>query len=191
MADDHTMFRQGLEAILASRGGIEVVGSTSTGPEAAERVRQTKPDVVVTQLDMQPKTAQEIIEGLREASPGSRIVVLTLWDNARYLKAVAAMGVDALMHKSSTAEELVAIVEAASLRPGGGNAVVSLPRAFLEKMDGGPAASPTGRSRYSCSPPAASRTARYPGSSTSPRRRSSATWPTSTRSWGCAPGTTR
>ena len=138
LADDHVMFRQGLEAILSSRGGIEVVGSTSTGPEAAERVRRTRPDVIVTQLDMQPKTAEEIIGGLREASPDSRIVVLTLWDNARYLKAVAAMGIDALIHKSSTAGELAAIVEAASLRPGGGNAVVSLPRAYLQMMAEGP-----------------------------------------------------
>ena len=138
LADDHVMFRQGLEAILSSRGGIEVVGSTTTGPEAAERVRRTRPDVIVTQLDMQPKTAEEIIGGLREASPDSRIVVLTLWDNARYLKAVAAMGIDALIHKSSTAGELAAIVEAASLRPGGGNAVVSLPRAYLQMMAEGP-----------------------------------------------------
>ena len=138
LADDHTMFREGLKSILASNEGMEVVGSTSTGPEAAEQVRQTKPDVVVTQLDMQLKTAEEIIEGLRRASPDSRIVVLTLWDNARYLKAVAGMGIDALIHKSSTAEELAAIVEAASLRPGGGDAVVSLPRAYLEKMDEGP-----------------------------------------------------
>ncbi len=137
LADDHTMFREGLQSILSSREGMEVVGSTPTGPEAAEQVRRTKPDVVVTQLDMQLKTAEEIISGLREASPGSRIVVLTLWDNARYLKAIAAMGIDALIHKSSKAGELAAIVEAASLRPDGGDAVVSLPRAYLSKMDGG------------------------------------------------------
>jgi DNA-binding NarL/FixJ family response regulator len=139
LADDHTMFREGLKSILASHEGIAVVGSSSTGPEAAEQVRQTKPDVIVTQLDMQLKTAEKIIEGLRKASPESRIVVLTLWDNARYLKAVAKMGIDALIHKTSTAEELAAIVEAASLRPGGGgNTVVSLPRAYLQKMDEGP-----------------------------------------------------
>ena len=138
LADDLTMFRQGLEAILSSQAGIEVVGTSSTGPEAADLVRETKPDVIVTELDMQLKTAEEIIEGLRKASPGSRIVVLTLWENARYLKAIAGMGMDALMHKTSSAEELVDIVEAASLRPGGGGKkVVSLPRAFLERMDGG------------------------------------------------------
>src|SRR5918997_1027268 len=113
LADDHVMFREGLEAILSSRDGIEVVGTSSTGPEAAERVRETRPDVVVTQLDMQLKEAQEILAGIREASPDSRIVVLTLWDNARYLKAVAAMGIDAYLHKSSSAEELIATIGAA------------------------------------------------------------------------------
>ena len=64
LADDHTMFREGLQSILASREGVEVVvGSSSTGPEVAEQVRRTKPDVIVTQPDMQPKSAQEIIEG--------------------------------------------------------------------------------------------------------------------------------
>jgi DNA-binding NarL/FixJ family response regulator len=139
LADDHTMFRQGLESILASREEIEVVGtSSSSGPDAVARIAETKPDVIVTQLDMDLGTVEGILGRLREASPGSRIVVLTLWDNARYLKAVAGMGIDALIHKSSSAEDLAAVVEAASLRPGGGgNTVVSLPRAFLERMDAG------------------------------------------------------
>jgi DNA-binding NarL/FixJ family response regulator len=83
LADDHTMFREGLEAFLSSQEGMEVVGSSSTGEEVAAQVAKTKPDVIVTQLDMQPKTAEEIIEGLRGASPDSRIVVLTMWDNLR------------------------------------------------------------------------------------------------------------
>ena len=139
LADDHTMFRQGLRAILSSQEGIEVVGSTSTGPEAAERVAATKPDVIVTQLDMQPKTAEEIIEGLREASPDSRIVVLTLWDNLRYVQAISKMAIDAMMHKSSSAEELIATIGAVSSDPGGGNAVISMPRALLERLGDEPA----------------------------------------------------
>ena len=128
------MFREGLEAILASQDGIEVVGTTSTGPEAVERVATTKPDVIITQLDMQPKTAQEIISGLREVSPDSRIVVLTLWDNLRYVQAISRMGIDAYLHKSSSADELVATLEAVTHDPGGGNAVISMPRALLERL---------------------------------------------------------
>ena len=139
LADDHTMFREGLQSILASREGIEVVGSCSTGEEAAAQVGKTKPDVIVTQLDMQPKTAEEIIEGLRKASPESRIVVLTLWDNLRYVQAVATMGIDALMHKSSSAEELIATIGTVSSDPGGGNAVISMPRGLLQRLSEGPA----------------------------------------------------
>ena len=137
LADDHAMFREGLEAILASRGGVEVVGTSSTGPEAAERVRRTRPDVIVTQLDMQPKTAREIVSGLREASPDSRIVVLTLWDNLRYLQAISKMGIDAYLHKTSSADELLATIDAAT--GDGGDAVISMPRALLERLGDEPA----------------------------------------------------
>jgi DNA-binding NarL/FixJ family response regulator len=139
LADDHTMFREGLGAILSSHEGLEVVGSTSTGPEAADQVAKTKPDVIVTQLDMQPKTAEEIINGLREASPDSKIVVLTLWDSLRYVQAVSRMAIDAMMHKSSSAEELIDTIGAVCSAPGGGNAVISMPRGLLHRLDEGPA----------------------------------------------------
>jgi DNA-binding NarL/FixJ family response regulator len=58
LADDHIVFREGLEAILASRQNVEVVGRSSTGQEAAALIRQTKPDLVITQLDMELKTAE-------------------------------------------------------------------------------------------------------------------------------------
>ena len=139
LADDHTMFREGLQAILASRVGIDVVGSTSTGEDLAARVRDTKPDVVITQLDMQPKTAEEIISGIRKASPDSRIVVLTLWDNLRYLQAISKMGIDAALHKSSSAEELLATIGAVTHDPGSWNAVISIPRGLLQRLDDEPA----------------------------------------------------
>ncbi len=141
LADDHTMFRQGLEAILASRKGVEVVGSSSTtGEDVADIVGRTKPDVVVAELDMQPKGAQEIIEGLRGASPDSRIVVLTMWDNLRYLQAISKMGIDAYLHKTSSADELLAAINAAvSDEPGGENVMVSMPRGLLQRIGEEPA----------------------------------------------------
>ena len=140
LADDHTMFRQGLEAILSSREGVEVVGQTGTGEDAAAIVGTTKPDVVITQLDMQLKAAQEVLEGIRGASPGSRIVVLTMFDNLRYLRAISKMGIDAYLHKSSSADELLAAIDAAvSDEPGGGNVMVSMPRSLLQRIGEEPA----------------------------------------------------
>lgn len=140
LADDYAMTREGLARILAKREEIEVVGSSPTGRDAVVQVAETKPDVIVIQLEVDPRTIGEILDGLRAASPKSRIVVLTIWDNAPYLQAIAGMDmVDALIHKSSTVEELVDVVEATSLRPRGGrDAAVSPPHGRPERMDGTP-----------------------------------------------------
>src|SRR5829696_9264674 len=145
LADDHTMFREGLAALLSSEGGVEVVGTSPTGGEAAALVQRTKPDVVITQLDMQLKTAEEILGAIRSASPSSKIVVLTLFDNLRYMQAIAGMGIDAILHKSSTAEELIATLGLVSREPGGKNAVVSLPRDLFRSLGAEPAGGLSGR----------------------------------------------
>ncbi len=136
LADDHTMFRQGLEAILASRGGIEVVGRSSTGGEdAVAIVGEKEPDVVIAEIDGDLSTATDVLRRIRSASPGSRIVVLTRWDNLRYLRAVSKMGIDAYLHKSSSAEELIAAIDAAvGHDPRGDDVMVSIPRGLLERM---------------------------------------------------------
>jgi DNA-binding NarL/FixJ family response regulator len=135
LADDHTMFRQGLESILASHDGIEVVGRSSTGgDDAVSLVGENGPDVVITQIDTDLNTAREVLSRLREASPDSKIVVLTMSENLRYLQALSKMGIDAYIHKSTSAEELIATIEAKSREPGGENMVVSMPRNLLERL---------------------------------------------------------
>ena len=136
LADDHTMFREGLEAILASRGGgIEVVGRSSSGGEdAVSLIEESKPDVVITEVDMQLKVAKEVLSKIRSVSPDSRIVVLTMFDNLQYLKALSKLGINAYLHKSSSVEELMATIDTISREPGGQNVVVSMPRGLLERL---------------------------------------------------------
>jgi DNA-binding NarL/FixJ family response regulator len=136
LADDHTLFREGLEAILASRGGgIEVVGrSSSGGEEALALIEENKPDVVIAQIDADLKTAREVLMRIRSSSPDSRIVVLTMFDNLRYLKALSEMGIDAYIHKSSSSKELLATIDSAIREPARENVVVSMPRDLLERM---------------------------------------------------------
>jgi DNA-binding NarL/FixJ family response regulator len=136
LADDHTMFREGLESILSSRGGgIEVVGHSSSGGEdALTLIEENNPDVVIAQIDADLNTAREVLLRIRSSSPDSRIVVLTMFDNLRYLKALSKMGIDAYIHKSSSSEELLATIDVASREPAGENVVVSMPRGLLERM---------------------------------------------------------
>jgi DNA-binding NarL/FixJ family response regulator len=139
LADDHTIFREGLEAILSSRADIEVVGESSTGEEAAAQVGESKPDLIITQLDMQLKKVEEVLSGLRSASPASKIVVLTMFDNPHYLKALLKLGIDAYLHKTSSAEKLLATIDSVSRWSDGQNVVISMPRDLLEQMDNKPA----------------------------------------------------
>src|ERR687897_3430859 len=142
LADDHTMFREGLESILTSHGGdgIEVVGRSSTGGEdAVALVEQSKPDVVITQIDVNLNTAKEVLSKIRSASPDSRIIVLTMHDNLHYLKALSKLSIDAYIHKSSSTSELLATIDAVSREPGGGNVVVSMPRGLIERLGEEPA----------------------------------------------------
>ncbi len=137
LADDHTMFREGLEAIFSSRGGIEVVGRSSTGGEdTIALIEENKPDVVITQIDTDLHTAREVLSKIRWASPDSRIVVLTMSENLRYLQALSKFGIDAYIHKTSSSEELLAIIGTLGQdgSGGGGNVVVSMPRDLLERL---------------------------------------------------------
>src|SRR5215216_3521038 len=139
LVDDHTMFREGLVSILSSRGGgIEVVGHSSTDEEAFALLHQNSPDLVITQIDVDLHKAKEVLRRIREASPDSRIVVLTMFDNFRYVQALSKLGIDAYIHKTSTAQELVATIEALMREPKGENTVVSMPRGSLERMGDGP-----------------------------------------------------
>jgi DNA-binding NarL/FixJ family response regulator len=135
LADDHTMFREGLEAIFSSRGCIEVVGRSSTGGEdTTALIEKNKPDVVITQIDTDLHTAREVLSKIRSASPDSKIVVLTMSENLRYLQALSKFGIDAYIHKSSSSEELLATIDAKSREPDGENVVVSMPRGLLERL---------------------------------------------------------
>jgi DNA-binding NarL/FixJ family response regulator len=138
LLDDHTMFREGLLSILSSREGIEVVGHSSTGEEAFTLLQENSQDVVIAQIDMDLNAAKEVIRRIREASPDSRIVVLTMFDNLRYVQALSKLGIDAYIHKTSSSEELVATIDALMREPGGENTVVSMPRGSLERMSEGP-----------------------------------------------------
>jgi DNA-binding NarL/FixJ family response regulator len=137
LADDHTMFREGMASILASRGDVEVVGHGPHGRDAVDLVERHKPDVVITQIEHHPKRAEEILSAMRSASPNSRIVVLTMFDNLHYVRTLTRLGIDAYVHKSSSVDELLATVSTLSRDPEGDNVVVSMPRGSLERLGDG------------------------------------------------------
>jgi DNA-binding NarL/FixJ family response regulator len=71
LVDDHTMFREGLVSVLSSRGGgIEVVGHSSMGEEALALIREHRPDVVITQKNVDLNMAKEVLRSFVRPAPG-------------------------------------------------------------------------------------------------------------------------
>ncbi len=137
LADDHTMFRQGLAGVLASYGAMEVVAEVPNGAEALRLARGLAPDVVVMQVQMPFERAKETLEAMRSFPDPPKVVIVTMFENPRYVRGLAEVGASAYLLKSDSAEHLVGAIRAAVLDPEGGDVVVGMPVAMLERTEGG------------------------------------------------------
>jgi DNA-binding NarL/FixJ family response regulator len=138
LADNHTMFRQGIASVLADYASIEVVGQTDNDEGAIELARLTKPDVVLMQVQMPIPRAKENLRRMREVSdPAPKVVIVTMIEDPREVRELMELGASAYIVKSASAARLVAAVRAAILDPKSKNAVVGMPRALLEEAEEG------------------------------------------------------
>ena len=77
IVDDHQIVREGLRTVLAQEKEVEVVGEAPDGERAIAQARQLAPDVVLMDLVMPGMGGLEALARIREACPGSQVVVLT------------------------------------------------------------------------------------------------------------------
>ena len=133
LADDHTMFRQGLATILASYGGVEVVGEVSNNSEALRLVGELNPDVVIMQVQIPFERVKESLGRMRALPHPPKVIVVTMFEEPHYVRALLELGVSAYLVKTSSAEHLVAAVRAAVFDPQAKNVVVGMPTAMLEE----------------------------------------------------------
>jgi DNA-binding NarL/FixJ family response regulator len=137
LADDHTMFRQGLATILASYGGVEVLGEVPNDAEALRLVGELSPDVVIMQVQMPFERAKESLARMRALPYPPKVIVVTMFEEPRYVRSLMELGASAYLVKTSSSEHLVAAVRAAVFDPRAKNAVVGMPPAMLEESRDG------------------------------------------------------
>jgi DNA-binding NarL/FixJ family response regulator len=137
LADDHTMFRQGLAGILASYGGMEVVAEVPNDAEALELARELSPDVVIMQVQMPFERAVATLEAMRAFPQPPKVVIVTMFESPRYVRALTGVGASAYVQKTSSSGHLVAAVRAAVFDPEAKNVVVGMPTVMLEESTEG------------------------------------------------------
>jgi NarL family two-component system response regulator LiaR len=103
IADDHTVVRGGLVALLDEMPEVLVVGEASDGIEVIELARMTQPDVILLDLMMPRKTGIEAIPHLKKVSPHSKIVILTSYfDDEKTFAAIREGAMGYLLKETST-----------------------------------------------------------------------------------------
>lgn len=111
LADDHPVFRDGLQALLVSVG-IEVVGVAGTGDDAVRLARETEPDVVVMDLHMPATNGIEATAQLTRSGCRSKVLVLSMLDDDDSVFAALRAGASGYVLKDAGPDQIVAAVEA-------------------------------------------------------------------------------
>lgn len=112
LVDDHAVVRSGLGVLLSGRDEMEVVGEAADGEEAVARALQLKPDVVLMDLSMPLMGGLEAIRQLRKKLPGTRVLVLTMHEDERYLSEALNAGAAGYVPKKAADTELVSAIKA-------------------------------------------------------------------------------
>jgi DNA-binding NarL/FixJ family response regulator len=112
IADDHVIFRQGLAALLREQPGWRIVGEAGTGKEAVELALKLAPDIVILDIEMPEMDGIEAALQIGAALPETRIIALSMYDNAHYRHRVQSAAAIAYVLKSQPIDELVAAINA-------------------------------------------------------------------------------
>jgi DNA-binding NarL/FixJ family response regulator len=114
IADDHRLFAEALEAILASERAIEVVGRARNGAEALDLALELEPDVVLMDISMPVMDGVEATRRIRESRPDACVLMLTGSNAAADVDRARDAGAAGYVTKDRIASQLVeAILEAA------------------------------------------------------------------------------
>jgi len=114
IADDHAVMRSGLRMLLDAAEDLDVVGEAGDVEETIRKVKAYKPDVLVLDLHMPGGPSLAAIPAMFDASPQTRIVVLTMQDSAAFVREALRAGALGYVTKEAADEELVEAIRLAA-----------------------------------------------------------------------------
>jgi two-component system invasion response regulator UvrY len=109
IADDHSIYREGLKKVLEA-GGMAIAAEAATGEEALERARETHPDVVILDVSMPGRGGIETVQELKRREPRIRVLVLTMHSEDNFAVRCLREGADGYLTKDAGPEQVLAAV---------------------------------------------------------------------------------
>lgn len=106
LADDHTLVRGGIRALLESVPGVEIVAETGDGREALELIGKQRPDVALLDITMPGLNGLEVASRVAKESQKTRVLILSMHTNETYVAQALKAGVAGYLLKASAVEEL-------------------------------------------------------------------------------------
>ncbi len=112
LVDDHSLFREGVRALLSTAPDIEVVGEAEDGKQAIELAEQLLPDVIVMDLVMPGMNGMEAAQHLHDHHPGIKILILSMYDDDEYVCKILKTGASGYVLKRAASDELLRAIRA-------------------------------------------------------------------------------
>ena len=112
LADDHAVFREGTRRLLAEEPDLNVVGEAATGEATVGAVRSLKPDVVLMDIVMPGMNGVEATREIKRSHPGTAVLILSAYDDDRYVLGLLEAGAAGYLLKSACSHELIQAVRA-------------------------------------------------------------------------------
>ena len=96
IADDHKMVREGLRRILEFDGEIQVIDEADNGEECINKIRSSKPDIVLLDINMPVMNGIEALQEIRKKKLKTKVIILTVHNEIEYLLRAVDIGIDGL-----------------------------------------------------------------------------------------------
>lgn len=112
LADDHTILRDGIRALLEDQADMEVVGEAEDGLATVKMVAKLKPDIVVMDIAMPLLNGLEATRQIQRDFPQVKVLILTMHENEEYIRQVLATGAMGYILKDAAARELLGAIRA-------------------------------------------------------------------------------
>lgn len=109
--EDQRIVREGLQVILQSCPGLEIVGGVGDGQEAIKMTGMLRPDLVLMDISMPGITGIDSAGEIKRRYPDTKIIVLTIHSEQEYLQAALEAGANGYVLKDATTDELITAIQ--------------------------------------------------------------------------------